>query len=291
VDVALKIRRCLAILPLALAALSLPACGGEELQSLAPRESVAQAATKTSNAASSRFAFTAAVSGKGLLEGAEWHFSGEGVFDHERQRGRMRYDMSDAFPAAKEPIDVVVDGLVLYMNFPRELSALPPGKGWLKLDVESIGRIAGLDKGELTTLNVGDPSQMLRYLRGAGTAVSRVGSAELRGVATTHYRVTIDLEKALAESIEDVPEKNREAVRVSMERMAKFVGEEVPVDVWIDSDHLARKMKIDYEITWPGQDKLHTDLTMEFFDFGIDADVELPPSAEVLDYEEMIEGG
>jgi hypothetical protein len=272
-------RRTAALL-LLLAALPL-ACGGE---SLSPQAAVAQAATKYEEAGSSRVSMSATMTG---VPGGPFTFAGEGEFD--RERARMTLDMSELAEATggafAGELEMILDDLVMYMKFPEAITEqLPGGKSWVRIDLRQAGKELGIDLEELMQVQQSDPSQSLQYLRGASDDFEEVGEEEVRGVETTHYRGTIDLHKA----VEQLPED----ARGSFERAIDLIGtDELPLDVWIDDDGMARRMKYDQPLPSAGGEEGAMELTMEFFDFGVDVDVEPPPSDEVIDIKELIGAG
>jgi hypothetical protein len=269
-------RRTAALL-LLLAALPL-ACGGE---SLSPQAAVAQAATKYEEAGSSRVSMSATMTG---VPGGPFTFTGEGEFD--RERGRMTMDMSELGEATggafAGELEMILDDLVMYMKFPEAITEqLPGGKSWVRIDLRKAGKELGIDLEELMQVQQSDPSQSLQYLRGASDDFEEVGEEEVRGVETTHYRGTIDLHKA----VEQLPEDARE----SFERAIDLIGtNDLPLDVWIDDDGMARRMKYEQPLPSAGGEEGAMELTMEFFDFGVDVDVEPPPADEVIDIQELI---
>ena len=271
----------------ALAAIGLAGCGGSEnlAEGLSPQAAVAEAATKTAEAGSARVSFTGTMEG---VPGGPFTFTGEGEFS-DRQ-GRMTFDMSDLGAAAGGAfggeMEMVMDGLLIYMKFPPDIaSQLPGGKQWLRIDLAAAGDELGIDFEELMQFQQTDPTQTLQYLRGASEDFEEVGSEEVRGVETTHYRGTVDLRKAL----EQIPAESREG----FERVLELVGEtRMPFEVWIDDDGLARRMK--YEQPLPagqGSQDASMGLTMEMYDFGTEVDVEPPPANEVVDLQELIGQG
>jgi hypothetical protein len=268
------------LLALALAA----ACGGDELSSGA---AVADAATKTQQAGSSRMVFTAVMSGGGLPQTFE--IQGEGEFDFEARKGHVTYDLGKLFGGVGSEFEVVLDGLVLYLKWPSE-GTLPEGKSWFRIDLADVGKYAGIDVAQLSQLSQGDPSQMLLYLRGASTDVEEVGTEEVRGAETTHYRAQVDLQKAVEQSLEGISAETQESVRKIVGQLIEQLGtREIPVDAWIDGEGRARKVATTFDVKVPSRtDKLHTEVTMELFDFGIDVTADPPPVEETVDLLELM---
>jgi hypothetical protein len=265
----------LALLVLVLAVLPL-ACGGAELS---PEAAVAEAATRTEDEGSARVSFTGTLTG---IPGGSFTVQGEGEF--ARGRGRMTFDLA-GIAGGSGSLEMIFDQLVIYMRFPAEIQAqLPGGKSWVRMDLETLAEEQGIDLGALMQFSQSDPTQSLQYLRGASDDFEEVGSEPVRGVDTTHYRGTIDLRKAA----EGLPEEARESV----DRVIELTGErELPVDVWIDDDGLARRITYEQPLPAPGAEDASMELTMEFFDFGLDVDVEPPPAEDVIDIQELAQGG
>lgn len=267
-------RTRLVLLMLVLAALPL-ACGGGETS---PEAAVAEAATKTEEAGSARVTFAGTLTG---VPGGSFTMKGEGEF--AKKRGRMTFDLSGAgVPGGS--MEMIFDGLVIYMKFPPQLAAeLPGGKSWMKMDLEELGKEQGIDFDELMQFSQSDPTQSLQYLRGASDDFEKVGEEAVRGVEATHYRGTIDLRKA-AGALPD-------SARKSFDRVIELTGaSEIPFDVWIDDEGLARRVKYDQALPASNGQEASMALTMDFFDFGVEVDVEPPPENEVVDLQELIAG-
>lgn len=271
----------------ALSALGLAGCGSEDVpEALSPQAAVAEAATKTADAGSARVTFTGTVSG---VPGGPFTISGEGEY-YTRQQGRVTFDMSELGAATGGSLggemEMVMDGSVIYMKLPSQVaSGLPGGKEWIRLDLAAAGEGLGVDFADLMQFQQMDPTQALKYLLGASEDFERVGSEDVRGVETTHYRGTVDFRKAS----ELIPADSRD----DFERVLELTGEPtIPFEVWIDGDGLTRRMK--YEQPLPadqGGEETTMALTMEMYDFGAEVDVEPPPDDEVIDLQELGLGG
>ena len=266
------------VIAASLAAIGLAGCGGSEglSEDLSPQAAVAEAATKTADAGSARIDMSAAIKG-----GAQ-SFTMVGRGEFADQRGRMTFDLSDQ-TGQQLSMEMIFDQLVIYMRFPPELGAqLPAGKSWVKMDLEALGREQGIDLAELVQAGQSDPTQALQYLRGASDDFEKVGEEEIRGVDTTHYRGTVDLRKAAGQLSEEA--------RKSVDRIVELTGEiSFPFDVWIDEGGLARRIKYDQPL--PGAQGATMAMTMDFYDFGVEVDVEPPSDDEVIDLQELIGQG
>jgi LppX_LprAFG lipoprotein len=166
------------------------------------------------------------------------------------------------------------------MKFPAAMmQEIPGGKEWVKFDLSKLGEQEGFDLQQMMQLSGTDPSQSLDLLLAAGTDFREVGEEEVRGVSTTHYEGTVDLEKVA----EQVPEEARESYR----RLLELSGQtEVPMEVWIDDEGLTRRIAYEQSLA----DGSTMALTQEYYDFGADVDVEPPPDDEVLDITDLMGG-
>jgi hypothetical protein len=93
------------------------------------------------------------------------------------------------------------------------------------------------------------PVRMLDLLRDASRETARVGEEDVRGEPTAHYELTVGCEQAEI-----------------------ACDDESVVEVWVAEDGLVRRVAVD---------EVGTSVTMEFFDFGVPVDVEVPPADQV----------
>ena len=272
-------RRVLFAAQLTALVVGLVGCGGDTL-SLDP---VADAATKTANSGSSRIEFTMAI--KFARESIE--LNGSGVSDYRRSRGSLTYQM-DIPGLGEVRIDLRVVGTKMFMRLPDGLGAgLTNGKEWLGFDVGKPLKQAGLGNFDFTRQQ--DPAQALRYLRAASTDVREAGSAEVKGVETTRYLGRLDFRKALEVGLDELglSAADRERAREGMETLLDQVGSDsVPFEVFVDGDGLVRRMKTDMSMTVAGERRTLA-MQMDYFDFGVDVDVNAPPARSVLDLSGM----
>ena len=170
-----------------------------------------------------------------------------------------------------EPMRLVVDGSTVYLRVPV-LDALLDSPGWLSAtpeDLDAAGGPLGFAGG------VTDPSRLLDTLRSVAGDVDEVGSEDVRGVATTHYRATLDLARAL----EQGNDGGSAVLEQQLEDLGADLGD-VPVDLWVDADGLARRLVL--EVGDLGA------LTVELFDYGQPVEIDVPapeettPIADVL---------
>jgi hypothetical protein len=171
-----------------------------------------------------------------------------------------------------------VDG-VAYVNVPM---GLPSGKEWIAVPA---GRSVG--SGSNTALGIGSgtsPTKVLGYLEKVSNGVQKVGTENVRGVETTHYRADVDLSKAVDRT--DVPS----ALRDEVGKVAGDIGT-VPVDIYIDGDGLLRREKLEMNLGsfLPGAGGASgatgngstVTMQLDLYDFGAPVNVEAPPADQV----------
>jgi hypothetical protein len=228
---------------------------------------------------------TISLGGEGSLP-----MSGEGVFDTKNNRGEMTMTMdlssldgAGALGGAASKQHVIIDGSTMYMSSPLFASGLPGGKQWLKIDLAKFGKQAGLDVGSLMQSGSQDPTQMLRFLKGASGDITKLGTETVRGEPTTHYKATIDFTK-----IPDaVPASQRAAVRSAMRELVRLGGSKtMPIEVWIGDDGVARRVASDMTMTIEGQ-RMKLAQRIEYYDFGTKVAIDVPSASETFDAGEL----
>lgn len=237
---------------------------------------VAQAATNTQNAGS----VEVAMSGKASAAGQQIPLQGDGVFDLKAKRGR--FTMTTSVPGQGGlKIEEIVDGLVLYLHSDALAKGLPAGKKWLKLDLKEAGAKQGVDIAQLQSLSGGgDPTQFLSYLAKAGD-VKKVGTEDVNGTSTTHYRATIDFDK-----LAGTAGKAADSVR-QLEQISGL--KKLPTDIWIDASQRVRRQTVAIHASRPVP--IEFSLQIDYKRFGVPVDVQAPPAGETVDYSDVAAGG
>ncbi len=228
---------------------------------------IAQAASNTSRAGSVKLEF--GISGKGVKGG------GRGVFD-TGTTGSGRLSMTVEGTGGATTVDTIVDGTVLYMRSPVFQQVIPAGKEWVRLDLAQLAKQQGVDLGSLVDSNP-TPNGALAYLQGSTGKVRDLGKEKVKGVETTHYRATIDLERAA--------QRAKGSTRQSIRRVIDVAGvKRLPVDVWVGDDGYVRKVTYRQHSGRTQSAKI----TMELYDFGSPVTITPPPAAAVIDFEKLL---
>lgn len=275
-------RRGLLALTLLIALLPL-ACGGGEASS--PEAAVAEAATNSVEAGTSRVSLELTMTGIGDKPVT---ITGEGIQDSQEHRARLTFDLSGVGELSGGgvqlgEIDLILDGFTLYMNLPfLETAGLKP---WVEIDLQALAQEEGVDLGSLRGLSQTDPTQVLQYLQAASDDIEEVGEEDVRGVGTTRYRTSIDLDKVAQQAPADA--------RAAIEELLAEAGlETIPAEVWIDGDGLVRRIELAYEGMefTPGQ-KGDMDLRVELYEYGVEVDVQAPPADQVMPFQDLLQAG
>jgi hypothetical protein len=273
----MRLRMATRVLPGLAAAIALvlaiSGCGSTS----ATLDPVAQAAEVTSQAGGAHIALTAHLSAAGLP--APLTINGQGFFNYRSQEGTIGLDMAGLPTVAGAlHMEEIFKSAALYIGSPLFAGKLPGGAHWMKLDIARFGQALGLDLQSLTG-GQSNPAQFLEYLKASGGTVTSVGHELVRGVPTTHYRGTIDLSKVA----DMLPGGNRAQLHAALAKVIAQIGaSSLPVDVWVDSARLVRRMEIVISASAGGQ-SLRMQMSVELFGFGPTPPVTAPAQGDVYD--------
>jgi hypothetical protein len=254
------------------------------------------ALAKTAAAGSSRFTFAFTVSGvKGLPGGGgAISLTGSGASDTKHGNaslslnlGALAKTLGAAAGGTSLPptIDVVVVHNVVYVHLAalaKQLSPTTPGKEWLKIDAKSLPKSAtgGANLGQLSTLN---PQQALAALSNA-VSVKKLGSAKVRGTATTHYAGTLDLTRLSGV----VPKAQQSSFAQSLKKAGLTT---VPFDVWIDGHSLLSRLSVRVDHLKAGTaGTASIRASFDIFDYGVKLKIAAPPASKTVDAGKLLAG-
>ncbi len=176
--------------------------------------------------------------GKGVPDWALWRSTG--LIDYANGRGEMVIKgKSDSAPAAD----------ALFVGHDSYLGAEVDGtKYWLK---QTIDAATGADR-FMPGPGGTSPDRLLKELIKSSKRVENLGSQDIRGVTTTHYRAQLDAAKLEIDANRD----------------------EVAVDAWIDQQGLPRRVRVPLGAEGAA--------IIDLFDFGVPVDVKAPPASEIV---------
>jgi hypothetical protein len=205
-----------------------------------------------------------------------------GAFDFKHRNGRFTIDAS-ALGASKRLAKVqflLVNGVAYFSldslkqlttrKLPHSLS----GKRWLRVDSKAFGASA-------TQLNQAEnPSSSLDALRGVTSDVQNLGPATVGGAATTHYRIHLDLAKA----VQSAPPAQRAQIQSSIDALG---GSGIlPADLWIDRQGRPRKIALSFTVK-TAMTSVSGSESFEYSDFGAAVSITAPPASQVADFSQL----
>ena len=215
---------------------------------------------------------------RSTFAGQERVFRSSGVVDYTNDRR----EEATVFPAAgdtsPQSLRTITIGTVSWSELPGS-DGIPLGnKRWVRYDSRELEKPEQQPEAE-TRVDDGDPivatlvstapttslDDLLDSLDGVAPDPVRVGDEHVRGVETTRYRTQLDLGEAI--------------------RLEGDGGGPVELDIWIGEDGLIRRVVQRHDST--GDPSWSFETTTEFFDFGVEADIQPPPAGEVMEWEEL----
>ena len=190
--------------------------------------------------------------------GREGRLALRGIYDYRRRQGSLTTTLEGkAGATADTPTEVRFFGDRQYSEFESD------GTTYWVAGSEGIG--IGYPAAAIVPFPEGDadPKESLDRILAAGEEVE-LGRDEVRGAETTHYRVQV--------------EPKRLSTKVG--RPLDLAGGPFSVDVWADDAERVRRLRV-------VEDEAAATLTYEFFDFGVDVDVERPSADQIVTPEEL----
>jgi hypothetical protein len=233
---------------------------------------IAEAAVKTQHEGGGRAAMRAVVTEPGRSE--SFTMTGQTVYDADGV-GRGTVTMPDPESSGSVKLEYVQDGTKMYMRSSR-FGTLPEGRDWMGLDL-SFGE--GLDN----SLPAGsDAKGELELLEQATGGVDEVRKENVRGVPTTRYRGKV--------SPSESAKRWREEGAGKSASYTKKQGVPLRVEAWIDAKGLVRRMRIvQLRPEEGGKGPTSMDMRIDFFDFGLEPEIDVPDSSEVFDATSLAE--
>lgn len=159
-----------------------------------------------------------------------------------------------------QAMEVIWLDQVMYMKSP----AMGTGDTYIKLDLSDPNSLFGIF-GKAT-----DPEVMFEAME-TPKKLELLGEEEVDGVATNHYRITID------------PADYFEAMDLPA-AMKEFMPQEMVTEMWVDADNLPRRFTQTVETPSPsGGEPVASTTEGTYSDFGTDVDIEAPAADEISD--------
>jgi len=216
-------------------------CGG----SGAPSGSVL---ARAADASASAKGYTVQMSLHEAIPGAGTaDITGTGAFSAPNHSGTM--SMTAQVQGQDLQIQEILLGPTIYVKEPPSVAAnLPGGKPWLELDLAKVGGQSYLStlRSLMSDSSETNPADALSYLKAASSQIQDLGQATVAGVSTTHYRATLDLEKAGTGEPGSIHATEQKLLAQLPGKILNDTA--LPVDVWIDASHLVRRMSFTMKV-------------------------------------------
>jgi hypothetical protein len=175
-------------------------------------------------------------------------------------------------------IEMLIDDDQVYMRggvFEDLLSRLPAKREWLFVDLSSPD--PAMDQFRNLSTGQNDAALVLYFLFGVSGQVREPGSEEVGGVSTTHYALTADLDRAVAEG----PAEVADALQANIDALvAGGVQTMLDAEVWVDDERLIRRVGYVYRLADAGGGGQMI-ATVTFSAFGEPIEFEVPAGNEI----------
>ncbi len=212
----------------------------------------------------------------GSAAGQNLSFAGDGVADFAGKKFELTLNLP-ASAGIGGTIEERVIGQNFYIKLPAAAASITGGKTWVQFNASDLGA------SDTTGLNLTgeDPTQLLATLRGVSDSITKVGTTQVRGVDTTHYRAQVDLAKAVKASGADAS---------NLQEFTKTLGSTtIPEDVYLDKDGLPRRFAVTVNPVIPSTSAGASastssfTVTVDLYDFGTTdtSGIIAPPASEV----------
>jgi hypothetical protein len=180
----------------------------------------------------------------------------EGDIKAGESRADSAMDITMSAPTLGEGLRMVLADEVMYLN----LGQLTQGK-FARVDLSDTSTPLGQLMAQLA--GSADPSASLKAMERGITSFEATGEEQVDGVATTRYRVEVDLQEVLAaQGMANLP-------GAATAQLPKTVG----YDIWVGEDDLIRRMSFSLGDAMT--------MTMDFTEWGEPVDISAPPRNQI----------
>jgi hypothetical protein len=254
---------------------------------------IAQAATVSAGAPGYRMHMTMAITAPVLT--APITASASGIVDLRDHAASMSMSidfsrlpqLAQALGSSTMQLGMIMDGATIYMKFPEALAAQVPAlsaKPWIKMDLAKLTGVPGVSS-LMDNPAASDPTQMLRYLRAASDSVADEGQQEVDGLATTHYRAELSIDRLP----DNLPPSERGALRQALSKLQQATQmHDFPVDVWVDAHHLVRRIVLSLGFHLASGPVMQETVTGDLTDYGPQPRPTPPQADQVRDLTSLV---
>ncbi|HEX2131367.1 MAG TPA: LppX_LprAFG lipoprotein [Actinophytocola sp.] len=200
-------------------------------------------------------------------DAAGMKLTGEGDMEIGPEEASM--DMTMSTPSGEMSV-VFLDG-VLYVQTPEQIK---PGKSWIRIDQDGndpLSKALGTMTEQMR--KNADPRRTLEQFQEAGTITSQEEGVEVNGVQTTHYQITVDVQK-LAEQQQD-PMMKKALQQANLK--------DFPVELWVNEEDLPVRMQVDMPMTDASGKSAEASVRMDYTNWGEPVEITAPPADQVAE--------
>ncbi|MEV5719842.1 hypothetical protein AB0L41_38645 [Amycolatopsis mediterranei] len=196
-----------------------------------------------------------------------------------------RFSMTST--AAGQTTEMRLVDKVMYIKLPAgEQKQLGTDKAWAKISADGTDPLSQAMGGALSqSAEQSDPSKMLDQISKAGRIISS-DQTELNGEKVNHYKVELDVAKAVDQFTGRLPAATRDKVT----DLLKGKDVKLPAELWLNKDNLPVQVTMDQGpmMQAMGAPAGDAKFTMKYSDWGTQVDVTAPPADQVVDFGELL---
>ncbi|MGY0024543.1 hypothetical protein [Streptomyces sp. cg35] len=189
-------------------------------------------------------------------------------------------------PDAPESVRMVWQDNVMYMDMGAAAAKDMDGKRWMKMDLGAVAKQSGDEKltrqmtGSLDSMNQ-DPAQQIALLLDSPN-LKHVGSAEIDGAKTQHYKgkLTVDEMMAKNDSLKLLSKSERGEL---LKNVKKAGIKDYDTELWVNEDDLPVRMDVTMDSSQGA-----VDMSMRYSDYGAAVKVDVPPAGQTFDLMDML---
>jgi hypothetical protein len=206
--------------------------------------------------------------------------------------GAMAFDgantkFSMTSTAAGQTTEMRMVDKVMYIKLPaEEQQQMGTDKAWAKISADGTDPVSQTLGGALSqSAEQSDPGKMLDQISKTGRIISSE-QTELNGEQVNHYKVELDVAKAVDQFTGQVPA----AARDKLTEMLKGKDIKIPAELWLNKDNLPVQVTMDQGPMMQalGAPSGDAKFTMKYTDWGTQVDVTAPPADQVVDLGELM---
>lgn len=194
--------------------------------------------------------------------------SGSGEANAETNRSRATLEMSN--PLTGEPVHIVTidDGKYQYTSGDTVADELTPGKKWVRTPSE-----ANDDENPM------DMEDALNMLSTSG-GVKLIGHEAIDGRMTSRYHGEIQI----GDFVDYLQGKGKDNVAAGFERVEEESSAQISAETWVDGKSMMRRLRLVMPTPGePGKAPVTIDMRMDFLDYTVHPDIQLPNPGSVVD--------